>query len=246
MVWVDCGLPPCCWGISSSHNFILNFGEKKAGYMFFNLSEHDSVACQFITELRDKTIQQDRLRFRKNIERLGQIMAYEISRKLPYLKKSVETPLGTARASALETDPILITVMRAGLPYFQGFLDFFDRSDCGFIGAHRKEGGKEVVIELEYLATPSISNRQIILIDPMLASGKSFVRSVNALLKHGTPSHLYIASLVAAPEGIKFIEENLSVAHSIWTCALDDKLNDQFYIVPGLGDAGDLCYGQKL
>jgi len=232
--------------ISSSHNFILNFGEKKAGHMFFNLSEHDSVASQFIAELRDKTLQQDRLKFRKNIERLGQIMAYEISRKLPYRKKSVETPLGIASASELETDPILITVMRAGLPYFQGFLDFFDRSDCGFIGAYRKEGGKEVVIELEYLATPSINNRHIILIDPMLASGKSFVRSVNALLKSGTPSHVHIASLVAAPEGIKYITENLRIAHSIWTCALDEKLNDKFYIVPGLGDAGDLCFGQKL
>lgn len=173
-------------------------------------------------------------------------MAYEISRELLYIKKSVETPLGSAPVSVLEKDPILVTVMRAGLPYFQGFLNFFERSDCGFIGAHRKEGGKEVVIELEYLATPSINNRQIILIDPMLASGKSFIRSINALLKSGTPSHIFIASLVAAPEGVKYITENLRIAHSIWTCALDEKLNDQFYIIPGLGDAGDLCFGEKL
>lgn len=214
--------------------------------MLFNLSEQNSVANQFIAELRDKNIQQDRLRFRKNVERLGQIMAYEISRKLSYHQKFIETPLGISTVNLPTNKPILITVLRAGLPYFQGFLDFFDQSDCGFIGAYRKEGGSEVVINLQYLAAPSIHNREIILIDPMLASGKSFIRSVNALLKHGTPSHIHIASLVSVPEGIGFITENLMLPHSIWTCAVDEKLNEQFYIVPGLGDAGDLCFGPKI
>lgn len=214
--------------------------------MLFNLSEQNSVANQFITELRDKSIQQDRLKFRKNVERLGQIMAYEISKKLLYRQSSIETPLGTLSVHLMANKPILITVMRAGLPYFQGFLDFFDQSDCGFIGAYRKEGGNEIVINLEYLATPSINTHEVILIDPMLATGKSFIRSVNALLKHGTPSHIYIASLVAAQEGIKFITENLNLPHSIWTCAIDEKLNNQFYIVPGLGDAGDLSFGEKI
>jgi uracil phosphoribosyltransferase len=214
--------------------------------MLFNLSEQNSVANQFITELRDKSIQQDRLKFRKNVERLGQIMAYEISKKLSYEPTSIETPLGILSINRVVNKPILIAVMRAGLPYFQGFLDFFDQSDCGFVGAYRKEGGNEIVIHLEYLATPSIHNYEVILIDPMLATGRSFIRSVNALLKHGTPSHIYIACLVATEEGINFITENLSLPHSIWTYAIDEKLNSQFYIVPGLGDAGDLSFGQKI
>jgi uracil phosphoribosyltransferase len=215
--------------------------------MLFNLSEQNSIANQFVAELRDKTIQQDRLRFRKNVERLGQIMAYEISKKLLYTRKAVETPLGVSNVDLLNTKPLLITVMRAGLPYFQGFLDFFDHSDCGFIGAYRKEDGSDdVVINLEYVAAPSVDNREVILIDPMLATGHSFVRSVQALLKHGTPSHVHIASLVSVKEGISFISENVTLSHSIWTCAVDERLNDLFYIVPGLGDAGDLSFGQKI
>lgn len=214
--------------------------------MFFNLSEQNSIGSRFIAELRDTNIQKDRSKFRKNLERLGQVMAYEVSKKLPYRQNSVKTPLGISTANVVAMEPILITVMRAGLPYFQGFLDFFDKSDCGFVGARRVEGGTEVVIDLEYVASPSIDNRHVILIDPMLASGKSFVRSAKALSKYGIPSHLFIVSLVAVPEGIKYIDENLKLEHSIWTCALDERLNDQFYIVPGLGDAGDLCFGEKM
>jgi uracil phosphoribosyltransferase len=215
--------------------------------MLFNLSEQNSVANHFVAELRDGTIQKDRLRFRKNVERLGQIMAYEISKKFVYRQRTVETPLGTSITSLMEASPILITVMRAGLPYFQGFLDFFDKCDCGFIGAYRQEDGNDdVVINLEYLASPSIDNRDVILIDPMLATGHSFVRSAEALYKHGKPSHLYIASLVSAPDGISYIAANVKTEHSIWTCAVDERLNEQFYIVPGLGDAGDLCFGQKM
>ncbi len=214
--------------------------------MLFNIGDQNSIANQFIAELRDKTIQHDRIRFRKNVQRLGQIMAYEISRKLLYRPKSVETPLGTSHINLIGENPVLIPVMRAGLPYFEGFLDFFDHADSGFIGAYRQEGTDEIVINLEYLASPSINHREVIMIDPMLATGKSFIRSINALLKHGTPSHLYVASLVSVPEGIKFITENLNLPHSIFTFAVDERLNEQFYIVPGLGDAGDLCYGPKL
>lgn len=215
--------------------------------MLFNLSEQNSVANHFVAELRDLTIQKDRLRFRKNVERLGQIMAYEISKKLVYRQQAIDSPLGTSNTSLMEASPILITVMRAGLPYFQGFVDFFDKSDCGFIGAYRQEDGNDdVVINLEYLATPSIDNRDVILIDPMLATGHSFVRSAQALSKHGKPSHLYLASLVSAPDGISYIEASVKTEHSIWTCAVDERLNEQFYIVPGLGDAGDLCFGQKM
>lgn len=215
--------------------------------MLFNLSEQNSIANHFVSELRDVTIQNDRLRFRKNVERLGQVMAYEISKKFAYKRRAVLTPLGTSNISLMQDSPVLITVMRAGLPFFQGFLDFFDKCDCGFIGAYRKEDGEDdVVINLEYMATPLVDNRDVILIDPMLATGHSFVRSIEALLKRGKPSHIYIASLVSVPDGISYVSANVKTPHSIWTCAVDEKLNDLFYIVPGLGDAGDLCFGPKI
>jgi uracil phosphoribosyltransferase len=215
--------------------------------MLFNLSEQNSIANHFVSELRDVNIQSDRLRFRKNVERLGQIMAYEISKKFKYKDKAVKTPLGSSNISLMEDGPVLITVMRAGLPYFQGFLDFFDKCDCGFIGAYRKEDGHDdVVINLEYMATPLVENREVILIDPMLATGHSFVRSIDALIKRGIPSHIYIASLVSVHDGISYVSKNVKTPHSVWTCAVDEKLNELFYIVPGLGDAGDLCFGPKL
>jgi len=214
--------------------------------MLFNLSEQNSLANHYVSELRDKRIQGDRPRFRRNVERLGQIMAYELSKHLPYRQTSVDTPLGTSSIPLLSEMPLLVTVLRAGLPYFQGFLDYFDHCDCGFIGAYRREGGNEVSINLDYLATPSVQGRCVIMIDPMLATGKSFVRSVEALTQHGAPLHIHIVSLIAVPEGLNFIAANLTLPHSIWTCAVDDKLNNQFYIVPGLGDAGDLSYGPKI
>lgn len=214
--------------------------------MIFNLSAQNTIANQFISELRDRTIQRDRPKFRRNMKRLGQLMAYEISKNLLFKDETIETPLGKSTVHILEKYPILLTVMRAGLPYFEGFLEFFDQSDCGFIGAYRQEDSKEIVIQLDYLAAPHVADQHVILIDPMLATGKSIVRAVNALLKHGRPSHIYISALVAAPEGIQFINDNLNVHHSIWTCAVDESLNHQFYIIPGLGDAGDLSFGVKL
>jgi uracil phosphoribosyltransferase len=180
------------------------------------------------------------------MKRLGNLMAYEISKKLHFKTESVDTPLGKHCSNVLEGYPVLITVMRAGLPFFDGFLDFFDQSDCGFMGAYRQEGAEEITIQLDYVATPNVEGRPVVLIDPMLATGKSIVRSVEALLKHGNPSHIYIAALVAAPEGIRQVTENLKVSHSLWTCAIDESLNHQFYIIPGLGDAGDLSFGMKL
>lgn len=213
--------------------------------MLFNLSEKNSIANQFLTELRDKHIQLDRMRFRKNMERLGEIMAYEISKHLPYHHQKIETPLGRVNIPVLEQQPVLITVMRAGLPYFQGFVNFFDKADSGFIGAYRKEG-EEITINLDYLSMPSVAGKEVILIDPMLATGRSLMRSVDTILQQGTPTHIYMASVVAAPEGLQFIKENVKLPFSIWTCAIDEKLNQQFYIVPGLGDAGDLSYGVKI
>jgi uracil phosphoribosyltransferase len=214
--------------------------------MIFNLSSQNTIANQFISELRDKDIQLDRGKFRRNMKRLGQLMAYEISKKLDFKEQLVQGPLGGSNILLLAQHPVLLTVLRAGLPYLDGFLDYFDRSDCGFIGAYREEGSDEILIHLDYVAVPVINERIVILVDPMLATGKSIIQSVETLLKRGQPSHIFIAALVAAPEGIHYIKENLNVPFSIYTCAIDENLNDQFYIVPGLGDAGDLSFGLKM
>jgi len=211
----------------------------------FVLNRQNSIANQYLKELRDVTDQADRLRFRKNMERLGEVMAYEVSKNLIYKKTTVTTPLGKSQGYVLQEQPVLATVLRAGLPYFQGFLNFFDQADCGFIGAYRKESGEDLTINLEYLATPGLGGKQLILIDPMLATGKSFVKALHALLKNGTPAHVHLVALVAAPEGLKFVQESVTVPASLYVCAIDENLNDQFYIVPGLGDAGDLSFGEK-
>lgn len=210
------------------------------------LNRQDSVANQYLFELRDKDIQQNRARFRKNIERLGELMAYEISKTFQYHAQHVQTPLGTAAVNIPTHSPVLITVLRAGLPYFIGFQNIFGEADCGFIGAYRKESDENLTITLDYLATPSLEGRTVILVDPMLATGQSVIKAVNALLKHGKPKHVHVAALVAAPEGVALLDKRLSVAHDVWTWALDEKLNEQHYIVPGLGDAGDLSFGEKL
>jgi len=227
---------------------IFNFQNRQQNdlFMMYNLSEQNSIVNQFLLELRDRHVQQDRMRFRKNMERLGSIMAYEVSKKLSYKKKEIDTPLGKWNTGVLESKPVLISILRAGLVYYQGFLDFFDQSDCGFIGAYRKESENEIEISLEYFAAPSLEKKDVILIDPMLATGRSIVRTIEVLQRHGVPSHIHVAVLVSAPEGIQYLKDNLKIPFTIWTCAIDEKLNHQFYIVPGLGDAGDLSFGDKL
>jgi uracil phosphoribosyltransferase len=212
----------------------------------FVLDEQASLANQFLAELRDKNIQQDPMRFRKNLERLGEIMAYEVSSALKFRKESVHTSLGEKQMLVPDEQPVLISIMRAGLPYFQGFLNYFDKAESGFIGAYRKEDAAVLSIELGYVTSPSLDGKTLILIDPMLATGKSIIRAIKALESKGIPRQLHICSVVAAPEGVKYIVENLQIPFMLWTCSLDEKLNDNFYIVPGLGDAGDLCYGDKL
>jgi uracil phosphoribosyltransferase len=214
--------------------------------MIYNLSKKNSIANQYLLELRDRNIQQDRAKFRRNMERLGRIMAVEISKALPYVSKEIETPLGPTTVNVPEHHPVLITVLRAGIPYHHGFLDIFDQAESGFIGAYRKEDGDEVVIELDYLATPPLTGRTVVLVDPMLATGRSFIKSVNMLKKYGSPTHIYMAALVSVPEGIEYIQRNMTTPFSIWTFAIDEKLNHRFYIVPGLGDAGDLSFGEKV
>lgn len=224
------------------------FRRDKSIGMVFNLSDHNSIASQFLLELRDRSIQTDRARFRRNVERVGQILAYEISKELSYETTTVATPVAEARVHKLTRSPMLITILRAGLPFMQGFLDVFDQSDAGFIGAYREEGSGEIKIKMDYAATPPLTDRDVILIDPMLATGKSIVRTLSYFMGTHKPACIHVASVIAAPEGIHFVEEfakNLSCPLRIWTGAIDKGLNDKYYIVPGLGDAGDLSFGIK-
>lgn len=211
----------------------------------FVLGDSDSIANQFLSELRDAVMQKDRMRFRKNMERLGEILAYELSKKLSFKAKTVSTPLGNVSVNVLREFPVLITILRAGIPFQQGFLNVFDQADCGFMGAYRNENGNDITVNIDYMSVPSIDDRPVILIDPMLATGRSILDAQKLLLSKGTPSHIYIVSVVAAPEGIRMLEKNLTGSYSLFTCSVDEKLNSSFYIVPGLGDAGDLSYGLK-
>lgn len=214
----------------------------------FILEDTNSIANHFIAELRNEKIQTDRLKFRRNLERLGEVMAYEISKTFDFEESLVSTPLGKKKSNLIFNQPILIAVLRAALPFYQGFLNFFDHADSGFIGAYRKEESGDSGIEIEYLyqATPDINNKNLILIDPMLATGKSVVKTIENLLSIGKPKTIHIVSVIAAPEGIELIKESVHVPIKLWVCSLDDFLNDQSYIIPGLGDAGDLCFGNKI
>lgn len=212
--------------------------------MVYNLGQAHSVAPQILAEIRSSDVQKDRMRFQFNLERLGTIMAYEISRKLNYHDQYVTTPLGKSVFSALVTPPVLITVMRAGIPYWLGFQKIFDHSETGFIGAYRKEGNK-ISVQVDYTALPDINHRDVILIDPMLATGQSMTDTVKLLQQKEKYRSIHLAALITSPEGLEFINQKLGPEIPVWTFAIDEKLNPQSYIVPGLGDAGDLSFGEK-
>lgn len=209
------------------------------------LNKEHSIVNQFIAELRDIEIQKDRSRFRKNLERLGEIFAYEISKTLDYTKIEVTTPLGVADVPVLSEQPVLATIMRAGLPLHQGLLNIFDKADNAFISAYRKHTKNGFDIKMEYLSSPSVENRIVILSDPMIASGLSMGLAYKALLEKGTPKHTHIIGILASSEGINHLRGHLSDNVSLWIGAVDEELTAQSYIVPGLGDAGDLAYGEK-
>ncbi|WP_288372915.1 uracil phosphoribosyltransferase [uncultured Algoriphagus sp.] len=213
----------------------------------FVLSETPSIASQFLSELRDRNIQTDSMRFRTNLRRLGNILAYELSKNLEYKAVEIETPLMKTNVLQLDEQVVLVSVLRASLPFYQGFLDFFDKAENGFIGAYRKEGNKDdLEINLGYYASPNLEGKTLVIVDPMLATGKSFIKSLESLFINGKPRKIHIAAVVAAPEGLAYIKENLSIPHQVWIGALDQGLNEQAYILPGLGDAGDLAFGPKL
>lgn len=214
--------------------------------MIFILNKQPSIANQFIAELRDVKIQRDRMRFRTNLERVGQILGYELSKNLDYKHVEVETPLGVAPTQLPAQSVVLATILRAGLPLHNGLLQYFDGADNAFISAyrrHRKSGKFD--IEVEYTSCPSIEDKVLILSDPMLASGSSMVLAAQSLMKYGTPSKLHIVTAIAAEEGVENVRRNLPDA-DIWIGAMDAELTAKSYIVPGLGDAGDLAFGTKL
>lgn len=209
------------------------------------LTQEPSVANQFISELRNVTIQRDSMRFRRNLERLGEILAYKISTQLTYAPHQVQTPLTTCEQQQLIEYPVLATVLRAGLPFHQGFLNYFDYSPSAFVAAYRLEATSEITVNVDYLAGPSLQGRVLLLVDPMLATGKSLALTYKAMLRFGTPSQVHIAAAIASPEGVSHIQEEIPQAR-LWLGSLDDYLNERSYIVPGLGDAGDLAFGAKI
>lgn len=211
------------------------------------VGNHNSVFNQYIAEIRDEVIQKDSLRFRKNIERMGEIMSYELSKTLTYETREVITSLGIANVSMIKEQPVIASILRAGLPLHQGVLNYFDRAENAFISAYRKHHKNGTFdIQLEYLASPDLNDKVLILCDPMLATGSSIVLTYKALLLRGKPRHTHIVTLIASAEGVEYAKKNLPENVTIWCGAVDEELTAKSYIVPGLGDAGDLAYGTKM
>jgi uracil phosphoribosyltransferase len=212
------------------------------------ISEQNSILNHFLAQIRDVSVQNDSMRFRKNIERIGEIMAYELSKTLPYINIEVQTPLGIKKTTALEDHVVLCSILRAGLALHTGFMNIFDNAENGFVSAYRHHPNNDDYFDIlvEYQAAPSFENKTLILIDPMLATGQSIVAVLNKLHLEQKPKEIHIAVVIAAPEGIAYLEKNLPKNCHLWVAALDEKLNEKNYIVPGLGDAGDLAYGVKL
>lgn len=217
--------------------------------MIHILDSENSIVNKFLAQLRDVAVQKDSMRFRRNIERIGEIAAYEISKTLNYAPQNVTTPLSTVDIPTPADSVVLATILRAGLPLHQGLLNYFDDAQNAFISAYRKEGTDDIEIVLEYLSSPSLEGKTLILADTMLATGFSMVAVYNQLVERcGKPAHTHIVSVIGCPEGVKMLEDNIDFENdaTLWIATVDDYLNTNKYIVPGLGDAGDLCFGEKL
>jgi len=214
--------------------------------MLFVLNKTNTIGNQFLAELRDAVTQQDRMRFRRNQERLGEILAYEISKKLKYVTVEVQTPLGTATVDVPETYPVLGTILRAGLPFHQGFMNFFDKSPSAFITAYRKvKKTGAFVINIDHISAPDMEGKTLIICDTMLATGQSIVLVCKELMATFSIKELHIAAVIASTEGVEHVRANLPKAH-LWLGAIDEEMTSKAYIVPGLGDAGDLSFGEKV
>ena len=212
-----------------------------------NFADTPSLVSQYMSELRDTGVQRDPLRFRRNLERIGEIMAYEISKTMRFRTVPVETPLATAQCQVIDEKVVLGTIFRAGVPFHKGFLDYFDRAQNAFVSAYRKYNDKDsFAVFIEYIASPRLDGKTLIIADPMLATGSSMELSYRALLTKGEPSHIHVASVIASQAAIDFIKANFPDDRTtVWTGVIDPEINSHSYIVPGLGDAGDLAYGEK-
>ncbi len=212
-----------------------------------NFADRPSLVSRYMMELRDVTVQHDPLRFRTNLDRIGQIMAYEISKRLDYKDTVVDTPLGKCTCQEPAERVVLATILRAGLPFHHGFLNYFDRAENAFVSAYRryKEKGDTFDVLVEYLASPSLEGKTLVLVDPMLATGSSMELAYRALLTKGTPAKIHVASVIASRLGVDYVKEHFPADTVLWCGAIDEEVNAHSYIVPGLGDAGDLAYGEK-
>ncbi|MDA3952979.1 MAG: uracil phosphoribosyltransferase [Bacteroidales bacterium] len=212
------------------------------------LAQENSLITQFISELRDIDIQKDSLRFRRNMERIGEIFAYEISKHLNYKEKKITTPLGISKMNVLTTNIVNATILRAGLPFHYGILNYFDSAENAFISAHRKyHKDGSFAIQLEHISSPNIEGKTLILSDPMIASGASMEIAYKALLKRGTPEHTHIVSIISSNQGINYVKKHINMKNvTFWAGDVDDELTSKAYIVPGIGDAGDLAFGNKM
>lgn len=213
-----------------------------------NLSKENSILNTFISELRDVNIQKDRMRFRRNIERIGEILGYELSKKLNYQSSSIATPLGVSDINLPKNDIVLCSILRAGVPLHQGLLNYFDEAENAFISAyrHHEKQPENFEIIVEYLACPSLEGKTLILADPMLATGQSMVATFEALKPFGTPKVIHLVSVIGAQPGVAHVEKHFKTETHLWIATIDEKLNNKGYIIPGLGDAGDLAFGEKL
>ena len=211
-----------------------------------NFDKQPSLVSQYMAELRNINVQRDMLRFRRNLERIGEIMAYEISKTLKYKIEDITTPLGVAPCHVLDEQLVLGTIFRAGVPFHKGFLDYFDNAQNAFVSAYRKYKEKENFdVFIEYIASPKLDGKTLILADPMLATGASMELSYRALLTKGTPAKVHVASVIASQQAIDYVKDTFPENTTVWVGAIDDVINEHSYIVPGLGDAGDLAYGVK-
>ncbi|PTX43123.1 uracil phosphoribosyltransferase [Christiangramia gaetbulicola] len=208
----------------------------------------NSIANRFISQLRDTSIQKDRMRFRRNIERLGEIMAYELSKELDYEQKEVNTPLGKSNIPMPKNEIVICSILRAGLPLHQGILNYFDDAENSFISAyrHHPDNDEKFEILVEYLASPSLEGKTLVLADPMLATGRSFVNVLEALKSMGKPAKIHLVSVIGSDEGVEYLKSEFPEDSKLWIATVDHELDKNGYIVPGLGDAGDLCYGNKM
>lgn len=213
------------------------------------LNKENTILNKFIAEMRDKSIQKDSMRFRRNMERVGEIMAYEISKKIHYKTQMVETPLGIAAVESINDKIVIATILRAGLPFHQGFLNYFDDAENGFVSAYRKSRPDgSFIVEVEYVSTSSLAGKTLILVDPMLTTGTSLMMVYDALIRRaGEPEHTHFAAVFASEEGVDYVKKHTNPAKcTLWCAAVDEELTAKSYIVPGIGDAGDLAYGEKL